>query len=316
MIKKPWVEKYRPTSIQDVVFTDDRTESRFKQIVETGELPNLLLYGPPGTGKTSLSKALIHDLNIDSMDRLRINCSDEKIDAMREKVRSFAQTMPIGKSQEAWERGDRRPDFKVVQLEEFDYLSQDAQALLRSLMEETSGSTRFIATCNYINKVIPPLRSRFQEFELRAPDQDKYAMRLAEICEKESVDAEAEDIASLMSVAYPDMRKAINLLQQHVVGGKLVLSATEVASDWKLALLPLLETGDFKAARKLVCESASREELQDIYRFLYTNIGKVKKLKGKEGEAVVLIAQYQYQHGFVADPEIQVAALFVELGAL
>lgn len=306
MVKKPWVEWARPLSIEDVIFSDERTKKIFKSYVEGASFPNLLLYGPPGTGKTSVSKALCRDLNIDSMDVLRINCSDEKIDALREKVRAFAFTMPISDG-----------PFKVVQLEEFDYLGHDAQALLRSLIEEVSGSCRFIATCNYINKITPPLRSRFQEFHFAAPSREDTLVRAAELLLKQQVEFEVEDLEKVVAAGYPDLRKIIQLLEQHSTTGQLVLGSVDAAtSDWKLSLLPLLEKGDLKAARKVVCESATREELVEIYRFLYENVGRVKTLKGKEDQAVVLIAQYMYQHAFVADPEINVAALFVELVAL
>jgi DNA polymerase III delta prime subunit len=310
-IKKPWFEAHRPSSIRDVIFADDRLASDFARIVETGELPNLLIHGPSGTGKTSLSQALLRDLDIDSMDRLRINCSDEKIDAMRDKVRSFAMTMPIGRS-----GNDARPEFKVVQLEEFDYLSLDAQALLRALIEGVSGSCRFIATCNHINKVIPALRSRFQEYEFKAPQREAVLERMVSILEKSGIEADLDDIEKVVEAGYPDLRKTITLLEQNSGSGALKLAETAVASDWKLGLLPLLETGDFKTARKLVCSSATKEELVDAYRFLYDNIHRVKSMKGKHDEAVVLIAQYQYQHSFVSDPELQLAALFIELGML
>jgi DNA polymerase III delta prime subunit len=304
MVKKPWVEVYRPTSLNDVIFTDDRTKKMFHRYVEEGSIPNLLLYGPPGTGKTSVSKALCRDLGIDTIDILRINCSDEKIDALREKVRAFAMTMPISAS------------FKVVQLEEFDYLGHDAQALLRSLIEEVAGSCRFIGTCNYINKITPPLRSRFQEFSFPAPDKEEATIRAAEILTDQEVEFDVKTLDAVVAAGYPDMRKIIQLLEQHSGTGKLVLSSTERAADWKLQLLPLLEKGDYRVARKTVCESATREELVDVYRFLYDKVNNLKGLKGKEDQAIVLIAQYMYQHAFAADPEINVAALFAELGAL
>jgi DNA polymerase III delta prime subunit len=302
-VKKPWVEAYRPNNLGDVIFTDDRTAKTFASFVKNGELPNLLLYGPPGTGKTSVSKALLRDLDVDTMDRLRINCSDEKIDAMREKVRGFAMTMPIS-------------SFKVVQLEEFDYLGHDAQALLRSLIEEASGTCRFIATCNYINKITPPLRSRFQEFHFAAPAIDLITIKAAEILENQKVVFDVDALDAVVAAGYPDFRKIIQMLEQHSTSGELVTSSSDKASDWKIGLLPAVDAGDFKAARKLVCESATREELQDVYRFLYDNLHRCKKLKGKEDQAVVLVAQYLYQHAFSADGEINIAALFVELGAL
>lgn len=303
MKKKPWIVAHKPVTINEVIFADDKVKAAFARYAEERSFPNLLLYGRPGTGKTSVSHALCHTTGVDPLDVLRINCSDEKIDAMRDKVKGFAFTYPIG-------------TYKVVQLEEFDHLSLDAQALLRALIDEAPASCRFIATCNYINKVTPPLRSRFQEYQFSAPNVELIFERCVEILEKRQVAFEPEDVITVIDAAYPDFRKIIQLLEQNSTTGKLILNSAEGASDWKLELLPLLDAGDFKAARKLVCEKASKDELVEVYRFLYDHLGKVKKLKGKEDQAVVLIAQYQYQHGFVADPEIQIAALFVELGAL
>ena len=303
MIKKPWVEANRPASLDEVIFTNATMKKAFERFIVEGNIPNLLLYGGPGTGKTSISKALCRDLDVDIMDRLRINCSDEKIDALREKVRDFALTMPIS-------------SMKVVQLEEFDHLSLDGQALLRSLIEEASSTCRFIATCNYINKVIPALRSRFQEFELKAPDRDEVLVRGAEILAKYDIEFELEDLEKVVAVGYPDMRKIIQLLEQFSGSGKLVVGSAEGTADWKLGLLEHLEKGDLKAARKLVCAKASKEELQDVYRYLYDNIHRVKGFDKKWDQAVVLIADYMYKHAFACDAELNVSALFIELGAL
>jgi replication factor C small subunit len=297
-----WVEKYRPKHIAEVIFQDVRQQKQFEKFVEDGgtPIPNLLLSGVQGTGKTTISKALIRDLNIDSIDVLRINCSDEKIDALREKVRGFATTFAMGA-------------FKVVQLEEFDYLSLDGQALLRSLIEESSGNCRFIATCNYLNKIIPALRSRFQEFEFKAPDQEKVALRMADILEKEKVVFNPEDLLDFVAVGYPDIRKIIQLLQQHSGTGTLINPRDEVSSgdDWRFGLLECISSGDFKKARKLVCSSASKEEHADVYRFLYDNISKLS-VKSKD-EAVLVIADYLYRHTIVADTEINLAACIIAL---
>lgn len=302
-LNKLWVEAYRPKNLAQVIFATDKERKTFESIVDQKTLPNLLLVGVQGTGKTSLSGVLLNELGVLPEDTLRINCSDEKIDAMREKVKTFAYTMAMG-------------DFKVVQLEEMDHLSLDAQALLRGLIEDVSASCRFIATANYQNKILPAIRSRFQEFVFSRPDREQVLLRMADVLVAENVEFEVEDLEKVVEAGYPDVRKTLQLLEAGSKSGTLVVQGEGAAADWKLQLLPLLETGDFKGARKLVCESATKEELQDVYRFLYDNVHRVKKLKGKEDQAVILIAQYQYQHAFVADTEIQIAALFIELGAL
>lgn len=302
MIKKPWIVSSKPVTIDEVIFADSKVETAFKRYVADQAFPHLLLYGRPGTGKTSVSHALCHSIGVDTLDVMRINCSDDKIDAMRDKVKAFSQTYPLG-------------PFKVVQLEEFDSLSLDAQRLLRALMDDTPDTCRFIATCNYINKVIPPLRSRFQEYEFSAPDVERVFERCVQILEKQKVKYEQEDVVRVIDVAYPDFRKIIQLLEQNSGTGTLDLTAGEGAADWKLEIIDLLSSSDFKAVRKLVCERSSKEELQEIYKFLYEHIGKCKKLKAQD-EAIVKIAEYAYRHSFVADPELNVAALMIELSAL
>ena len=295
-----WVEKYRPSTLSNVIFQDIQQRKLFEQFTVNQDIPNLLLAGVQGTGKTTISRALIHDLNIDPADVLTINCSDEQIDALRNKVSSFAMTLPNGK-------------FKVVRLEEADFSSLSSQALLRTLIEDSSSNCRFIATCNYDNKIIPALKSRFQQMNFRAPDKEKIALRCAEILEAENVQFEVEHLLTYVDVGYPDIRKTIQLLQGNVLDGKLLnpKSISVESGDWKFRLLDLVSTGNFKAARKLVCESASREEHEDVYRFLYSNL---KKLKVKDEEAAILvIAEYLKNHTLVADTEVNLAAAFIAL---
>jgi len=298
-----WVERYRPKTVADVIFQDDRQQSKFESFVHSADIPHLFLAGVQGTGKTSISKALIHDLNVDPSDVIKVNCSDEKIEAIRNKVTSFAMSMPLGK-------------FKVVRLEEIDYLSLDAQALLRSLMDETQTNCRYIATCNYSNKIIAPLKSRFQEFYFKAPDKEKVAVRMAEILEKEGIEYDAEILLTYVDVGYPDIRKTIQLIQGNSQGGKLLdpKSADDGFSDWRFGLLDAISAGNFKVARKLVCDSATKEEHEDVYRFLYENIDKLK-VNDKE-EAILVIAEHLYKHSIVADTEINLAACFISLGKL
>lgn len=295
-----WVNKYQPKKIEDVIFADERQKKFFTNIVESGDLPNLLLQGIRGTGKTTISKALINDLKVDPSDVLTIPCSNKKIDALRSEVEGFAMTFPVGK-------------FKVVRLEEFDFMSLDGQALLRSLIEDSAGNCRFIATCNYINKVMPELRSRFQEFAFKSPDNEVVVMRMADMLDAENVEFDAADLIDYVAVGYPDIRKIIQLLQQNSKGGKLESSKGQAAqeADWKFGLLEHISKGDFKSARVLVCASATREEHEDVYRFLYENISKTTVKDGDQ--AIVTIAEYLYRHAFCADTEINLAALFIEL---
>jgi len=298
-----WVEKYRPRTIADVIFQDTRQQRMFETFIERGDIPHLFLSGVQGTGKTTISKALVRDLGVDSADVLRINCSDEKIDAMRHKVVAFAMTLPMGK-------------FKVVQLEEIDMLSLDAQGLLRGLIEDTSSNCRFIATCNYENKVIAPLKSRFQQFFFAAPDKEKIAERVVTILESEGVEYDAGDLVTYIDVGYPDIRKTIQLLQGNIADGRLMGpgSNTGAGTGWKFELLDALTARDLKRARRVVCTQASKEEHEDVYRFLYDNVHRLPV--SDHEQAIVTIADHLYRHGIVADTEICLAACFISLSKL
>lgn len=304
-IKKVWVEKYRPKSVDKVIMINERTRKIFAKYVADQEIPSLLMYGGPGTGKTSISQALIRDLGIEKMDVIKINCSLDKIDAVREKIQGFATTMPIGK-------------FKIVRLEELDWMGVDAMGALRVVMEEASSTCRFIATCNYVNKLTPPMRSRFgQEFEISAPVKDDVLIMCAEILEAEGVEFEVDDLEKVVAAGYPDVRRVINLLQGSSTSGRLDVTGGEnTVADWKLNLLPALEASDIKLARKIVCESATKEELTDVFTFLYNNLHRIKKLKNGFDDAIVTINEYQDRHMRVSDPEINIYALFIELDRL
>src|SRR5271154_2080611 len=292
-----WVEKYRPKTISEVIFQDDRQGKSFETFVKNQDIPNLLLSGSRGTGKTSVSKALIRDLNVDLSDVLKINCSKDKVDAMRSEVDVFAMTMPMGK-------------FKIVQLEELDGMSHEGQKLLRSTIEDTSASCRFIATCNYANKILPPLEDRFQHFYFRAPDKERIAIRMSDILEREKVDFDIDNLLTYIDVGYPSIRQIIQLLHQNSQDGALLppRSATSSVAEWKFGLLDMITSGNFRAARKLVCESATRDEHVEIFSFLYQNIEKLK-VKDKDA-ALIEIAAHARHHTLVDDTELNLAALF------
>ena len=299
-MNKLWVEQYRPKTLSDVVFADNEQYKMFKQIIDDNSLPNLLFVGHQGTGKTSLSGVLINDLKLHPEDVLRINCSDDKIDKIRKDVKNFAFTMPIG-------------SIKVVQLEEIDYLSLEAQALLRSLIEEVSESCRFIGTANYQNKIIPAIRDRFTVCAFKAPSKDGILLKVAEILLAENIDFDIDDLDKLLAISYPSIRKMIHLAEAGSRNGKLCLIDDSKNIDWKLNLLNHLENSDFSGARTLVCSNVQQEDLQQVFTFLYKNIHRTKI---PEGDAIILIADYMYKHSFVADPEINIAALFIELSNL
>lgn len=297
-----WTEKYRPQKLDEYVFHDDNLKKKIKSIIQSGDLPHLLLSGVQGLGKTSLSQVILNELDIDRNDILRINASDETgVDAMRDKIKSFAQTYPNGK-------------FKVVQLEECDYLTHNSQATLRAMMEDYSDNCRFIGTCNHENKIIPALKSRMQHFHFKNPNIDDVLIKAGEILAAEDIDFDIDLLNTYVTIAYPDIRKIINLLQQNSIDGKLQSPTNdEIEADYKFKLLDFISNKNFRQARKLVAENVSREEYEDFYRFLYMNVDKMVKSTDKQETIIVIISNYLYRHSLVADPEINAAACLIEI---
>ena len=301
-----WVEKYRPQNIDDYVFHDEHLFRFIQRAVIDQTIPHLLLSGIQGSGKTTLAKILISVLHIEETDVLVVNASDENsIDDMRDKIKSFVTTFALGK-------------FKIVNLEEADYLSKPAQAVLRQMMEEYSDTARFILTCNYEHKIIPALISRCQQFRFMKPDRDKVAEFVANILVLEKIKFSLEQLDGYVAVGYPDIRKIINLLQQNSIDGKLLPITQAATSDYKFQLLDLIETGDWFEARKLACAQVSSEEWEDVYKFLYENLSKSPSfaIRDKWEAGIVVIADHLYKHSMVADPEINAAAMFIRLGQL
>lgn len=297
-----WTEKYRPQKLDEYVFHDDNLKKKIKSIIQSGDLPHLLLSGVQGLGKTSLSQVILNELNVDRNDVLRINASDETgVDAMRDKIKSFAQTYPNGK-------------FKVVQLEEMDYLSHASMATLRVMMEDYSDNCRFIGTCNHENKIIPALKSRMQHFHFKNPNIDDVLIKAGEILAAEDIDFDINLLNTYVTIAYPDIRKIINLLQQNSIDGKLQSpSNDEIEADYKFKLLDFISNKDFRQARKLIAENVSHEEYEDFYRFLYMNVDKMIKSIDKQEAIIVIISNYLYRHSLVADSEINAAACLIEI---
>ncbi len=304
-IKKLWVEAYRPSSIDEYIFQNIEQKRQFVNMINAKEIPHLLLSGPQGTGKTSLSKMLVKLLEIDPMDLLTINASkDNSVENIREKIYSFATSFALGK-------------FKIIQLEEADMLTYNAQTALKDILEETQDTCRFIFTCNYENRIIPPIKSRLHHFYFKASPQDEILLRMGEILVTEKVDFDIKLLEKYVSTYYPDIRKIINALQQNTIDGKLQNpnSTDDSVVDYQFKMLEYLEAGDLKTLRKLICENVQREEYDGIYRFLYENINKSKKFKNEDAyeSAIVTIAAYLHKNAIVADPEINFAACAIDL---
>ena len=294
-----WVEKYRPTTL-DTYIGNEHLKSKVKVYLESGDLPHLLLFGKAGTGKTTLAKLLVNNINCDY---LYINASDENsVDVVREKVKNFASTMGF-------------QDMKVIILDECDYITPNAQAALRNLMETFSKHCRFILTCNFVERIIDPIQSRCQSFQIIPPDRKQVAVHMSNILQSENVTSDNKDIATLVNGGYPDIRRVINSAQRQVVDNKLVIDKAMITqNDYKLSLLEILKTQDkknsFKNIRQLIADSKVTD-FSDLFRLLFDTIDDWGK--GHIAECILLLSQYQQSDAVVVDKEINIMAMFTEI---
>jgi len=302
-LKELWTEKYRPSNIGTYVFRDEGQRQQVSGWVQEGALPHLLFSGAPGTGKTTLAKVLLNELEVNDMDILEINASNENnVDTIRNKITNFSSTMPFG-------------DLKYVLLDEADYITPNGQAALRGVMEMYHTSCRFILTCNYPQRIIPALHSRCQGFHIEKLDITEFTARLAQICIDEGVEVDLETLDTYVQASYPDLRKSINLVQQNVVDGALQKpqDGDGSTSDWMLSAIELFKAGQYKDARTLICNQARPEEYDDVYKFMYRNLSLWGDSVMKQDQAVVIIRNGLVKSVSCADPEINLAATLIEL---
>ena len=302
-MKKLWVEAYRPNTVDGYVFRDAEQRKQVETWIKDKTIPHLLFSGNAGIGKTTLAKILFHELEINDLDILEINASrTNSVDDVRDRIVNFVQMIPFG-------------DFKVVLLDEADYLSPNAQAALRGVMEEYHTTARFILTCNYPNRIIPAIHSRCQGFHIAKIDQTEFTARVAEILISEGVTPDIDVLDTYVKATYPDLRKCINTVQMNVVDGVLVAphEGDTGEADWKLDMVELFKAGKIQDARKLLCGSVRPEEMEEIYRWLYSNIELFGDTEEKQDQAVLIIKQGLVDHTLVADPEINLAAVLIRL---
>jgi replication factor C small subunit len=302
-LRELWTEKYRPSTIGNYVFRDDNQRQQVTGWVSDGALPHLLFSGAPGTGKTTLAKVLLAELEVDSMDILEINASNENnVDTIRNKITNFSSTMPFG-------------DIKYVLLDEADYITPNGQAALRGVMEMYHTSCRFILTCNYPQRIIPALHSRCQGFHIEKLDIQEFTARLATICIEEGVEIDLETLDTYVQASYPDLRKSINLVQQNVVDNVLQRpqAGDQSQSDWMLNAIEMFKAGQYKDARTLICTQARPEEYDDIYKFMYRNLELWGTTAIQQDQAVIIIRNGMAKSSLCADPEINMAAVLIEL---
>lgn len=290
MINSIWVEKYRPKSIKDLVL-EEETRQLLERFLSEDEIPHLILSGRVGSGKTTVAKILINQLNCDS---ITLNASDERgIDTVREKIKMFAMMV----SMHRW---------KVVFLDEADMLTFEAQTSLRNLMEAYSAHTRFILTCNYLNRIIEPLRSRSQVIEFIGMRRKDIVQLLEGILKTENVGHTVDDTMELVDLYYPDIRSMINNLQLYTTDGKWRIRGTEKFRNFE-QLMSLLKKGDVPGIRELSLDYT------ESYRYLFDKVGDLASDYDKKVEISLLIAEYLWRETFIADKSINFSACMLAI---
>ena len=304
-MKELWTEKYRPNTIKDYVFKDTNQRSQVESWITEGSIPHLLFSGGAGIGKTTLARILCNELKIEAFDILEINASREnRIETVRDKITNFVQMIPFG-------------PFKVVLLDEADYLTPNSQAILRNVMETYSNHSRFIITCNYPNRIIPALHSRCQGFHFERTDITEYTARIATVLVEEDIDFDIDTLDTYVKAAYPDLRKCINNVQQNIIGKKLSLpNSVENSNDYRIEMVELFKKRKIRQARILVCSQALPEEIELLYKWMYTNLDLFGDTDDLKDQAIIIIKQGLIDHTICADSEINLAATLIKLERL
>ena len=295
-----YVEKYRPSTLDGYV-GNQAIVDKVRVYLQSGDVPHLLLFGSAGTGKTTLAKLIANNIDCDLM---YVNASDENnVDTVRDKIKNFASTI-----------GFRQ--WKLIILDEADFLTPNAQAALRNLMETFSKTTRFILTCNYVEKIIDPIQSRCQVFAITPPSKKDVAIRVSEILKLESVTFKPEDLVAIVNSGYPDIRRILNSCQRQVVNNELVMDKQSlVEANYMHKIVVILASNEdkkttFNSIRQLLADSQVKD-FSNLYRFLYDNLESYAT--GHVASVILIIADAQYKDSFIVDKEIGVMSMFIQL---
>jgi DNA polymerase III delta prime subunit len=295
-----WVEKYRPNKLEDYV-GNEHLKAKVEGYLESGDVPHLLLYGKAGTGKTTLAKLIVNSIECDY---IIINASDENnVDTVRNKVKNFASSMGF------------KP-FKIIIMDEFDYMTPNAQAILRNLMETFSKHCRFILTCNYVEKVIEPIQSRCQSFQIVPPTKKDVAIQMSKILKAENIEFDIKDLVPIIDASYPDIRKVINTCQLNSNKGKLKVDVQNLLeNDYKMKVVDILKSDDDKRNKYMKLRQAiidsKATDFSDLYTILYD---KVDEYAGANTSGVILLLGDGVSKSAVAiDKEIIAAATLIQI---
>jgi DNA polymerase III delta prime subunit len=295
-----WVEKYRPKKLADYV-GNEHLKSKVEGYLENGDVPHLLLYGKAGTGKTTLAKLIVNSIDCDYM---ILNASDENnVDTVRNKVKNFASSMGF------------KP-FKIIILDEFDYMTGNAQAILRNLMETFSQHCRFILTCNYVEKVIEPIQSRCQTFQIIPPTKKDVAVQISKILNSESIKFEPKDLVPIIDSAYPDIRKVINTCQLNSIKGELKIDTQNLLeNDYKMKVLDILKSSDDKRNKYMKIRqtiiNSKTTDFTELFTLLYDKVDEYAP--DKTSDIILLLADGVYKSSMSIDKEIQAAATMIQI---